>query len=55
MVVKRTKRVKRKSTKWYYMADTTGKVRLVGLVPANKLTAVGKSRKKDISKMLKRK
>ncbi len=52
-VKKRT--LKRKITKWYHMADVSGKVRLVGLVPAKKLTPVGKARKKIITGKLKRK
>ena len=59
MVYKKKTRVKktvrRKTTKWFYMADTSGKVKLVGLVPAKKLTSLGKTRKKIISGKFKRK
>jgi len=48
-------KTKRRRTKWYYMSDTTGRVRLVGLLPTGRLTGISKTRKEVIRRKLKRK
>lgn len=48
-------RKKRSKTKWYYMSDTTGKLKLVGLYPVKKLTGINKTRQKVIRQKLRRK
>lgn len=43
MVVK--KRKKRSKAKWYYMTDTKGKIRLVGMLPAKRDKRIKKRKK----------